>query len=343
MTGSRTSSPSRSNLDNRNKLGAYRIMIDKGHVYPSELDRHIQDVIRRPRQSPASPNAEKVVAKRRIAAQQNERGGIKQIEPFLLFRGEAEADNRVAGVPLIYSKDEINLARTFLPPAPNANITKTWGELSQPNLTRRLVPLNEVVFSPEEDEVLDGYRLSPYFHFPLLTSQWKTPNSNQNHSHAHNQAGRDGAVIVNHLHEFYSVAYGSEREPSIMETCHFSLTCDLMNGSIFAHWRDQETHHMELVFEFSLRKEAEVQVARRILWNILEYATGERLRSIKAAIPSFAGNRGQFRTVAGSAAALTEASSLDSHAWANFPTPLTPASAASEPVKKRRKRTDSSG
>ncbi|KAF2727776.1 hypothetical protein EJ04DRAFT_581789 [Polyplosphaeria fusca] len=294
MTGSRTSSPSRSNLDNRNKLRAYRIMIDKGH-------------------SPASPNAEKVVAKRRIAAQQNERGGIKQIEPFLLFRGEAEADDRVPGVPLIYSKDEINLARTFLPPAPNANITKTWGELSQPRLDTAIgyvtrgdaentVPPSEVAFSPEEDEVLDGYRLSPYFHFPFLTSQWKTPNSNQNHSHAHNQADRDGAVI--------------------------------------------ETHHMELVFEFSLRKEAEVQVARQILWNILEYATGERLRSIKAAIPAFAGNRNQLGPVAGSAATFSEASSLDSHAWANFPVPLTPASAASavsEPLKKRRKRTGFSG
>ncbi|KAF2727082.1 hypothetical protein EJ04DRAFT_596166 [Polyplosphaeria fusca] len=102
-------------------------MMDKGHAFPTELDRHIQDLIRRPRQPPPSPNAKKVVAKRRIAAQQNERGGIKQFEPFLLFRGEAEADDRVPGVPLIYSQYEINLARTFLPPAPNANVTKTWG------------------------------------------------------------------------------------------------------------------------------------------------------------------------------------------------------------------------
>jgi len=100
---------------------------------------------------------------------------------------------------------------------------------------------------------------------------------------------------------------------------------------------------MELVFEFSLRKEAEVQAARQMLWNIVEYATGERLRSIKAAIPAFAGNRGQLGPVAGSAFTFSEASSLDSHAWANFPAPLTPASAASELVKKRRKRTDSSG
>jgi hypothetical protein len=143
-------------------------MIDKGYAYPPELEQHIQNVVRKPRNSPPSPNAKKVVEKRRVAAQQNERGGIKQIEPFLLFRGEAEADDRVPGVPLIYSKDEINLARTFLPPAPNANVTKTWGELSQPRpdtaigyVTRgdaeNTVPPSQVAFSPEEEEVLDGY------------------------------------------------------------------------------------------------------------------------------------------------------------------------------------------
>lgn len=52
-------------------------------------------------------------------------------------------------------------------------------------------------------------------------------------SYAHNQAGRDGAVIVNYLHYFYTVAYG--RESMVLETCHFSLTCDLLNGNILIH------------------------------------------------------------------------------------------------------------
>lgn len=172
MSSSRTSSPSRSNLDNRTKLGAYNILIDKGCVFPEELERHLQDVIQKSRMIPPSPNAKKVVEKRRIAAQQNERGGIKQVEPYLLFRGEAEADDRVSGIPLIYSKDEINLARSFLPQAPNANISKTWGELSQPRpdtaigyITKadaeNAVPPSQVAFSPDEDEVLDGYVLQP--------------------------------------------------------------------------------------------------------------------------------------------------------------------------------------
>ena len=52
-------------------------------------------------------------------------------------------------------------------------------------------------------------------------------------------------------------------------------------------------HYMELVYEFSLRKEAEVELTRQMLWNILDYVVGERLQSIKAALPAFAINRSQ--------------------------------------------------
>lgn len=158
------------------------------------------------------------------------------------------------------------------------------------------------------------YRLSSYFRFPFLTSQWKTPNSNQNHCHAHNQAGHNGAVIVNYLHEFYRVAYAGERDPTVIETCHFSLTCDLLRGNIFVHWQDEGVHHMELVYEFSLRKEQEVQLARQILWSILDYAVGERLRCIKAAIPAFAKKRGQFIPASESTTAHFKTSSLNSQA-----------------------------
>lgn len=47
---------------------------------------------------------------------------------------------------------------------------------------------------------------------------------------------------------------------------------------------------MELLYEFSLRKEAEVKEARQMLRNILDYAVGEHLQSIKAALPTFARN-----------------------------------------------------
>lgn len=184
-------------------------------------------------------------------------------------------------------------------------------------------------------DALCSYRLTPYLHFPFLTSQWKSPNSNQNHSHAHNQAGRDGAVIVNHLHEFYSISRERKHEPNVVETCHFSLTCDLLNGNIFVHWREQNTHHMELVYEFSLRKEAEVESARQILWNIADHAVGERLESLKAAIPAFARNKRHFPPISENTTARS-VTSLDSQSWVQF-RPSTPTSVVSEPAKKKRK------
>jgi len=95
-------------------------------------------------------------------------------------------------------------------------------------------------------------------------------------------------------------------------------------------------HHMELVYEFSLRKEAEVQSARQVLWNIVDYAVKERLQSIKAALPDFARNRHLLQPVAESTVARSKVS-LNSQSWVQFPALLTPTSVASEPVKKKRK------
>lgn len=114
---------------------------------------------------------------------------------------------------------------------------------------------------------VSSFCLTQYLLFPFLTSQWKTPNSNENISHAHNQAARDGAVIVNYLHKFYSLAYPDQR-PLVVDIAHYSLTCDLHRAQIWVHWRDDEGRRMEIIFEFSLRKENEIVDARGILKNI---------------------------------------------------------------------------
>ncbi|KAL5379351.1 hypothetical protein PMIN02_010964 [Paraphaeosphaeria minitans] len=76
-----------------------------------------------------------------------------------------------------------------------------------------------------------SFCLTQYLLFPFLTSQWKTPNSNENILHAHNQAARDGAVIVNYLYNFYSLAY-PDQGPAIIDTAHYSFTCDLHTAQI---------------------------------------------------------------------------------------------------------------
>jgi hypothetical protein len=168
---SRPPSPTRpnNNLDTSLKLAAYQIFVDYGRELPPALKEHVSTVILAPRDPyvPLSPNAAKIKQQRRVAAQQNERNGIKRIEPYILFRGTAEDDPRVLATPLVYSKDEINLHRYFLPPAPDRNIKEDWKELSQPRpdtaigyVTRRdaqsTEPPSATPFTASEERLLDG-------------------------------------------------------------------------------------------------------------------------------------------------------------------------------------------
>jgi hypothetical protein len=168
---SRPSSPTRpnNNLDTSLKLAAYQIFVDYGRELPLPLKEHVSTTILAPRDPnvPLSPNAAKIKQQRRVAAQQNERNGIKRIEPYMLFRGAAEDDLRVLAAPLVYSKDEINLHRYFLPLPPDKTVKEDWKELSQPRpdtaigyVTRRdaqsTEPPSATAFTAEEERLLDG-------------------------------------------------------------------------------------------------------------------------------------------------------------------------------------------
>lgn len=168
---SRPPSPTRPNinLDTSLKLAAYHIFVDYGRELPLALKEHVSTVILAPRDPnfPLSPNAAKIRQQRRVAAQQNERNGIKRIEPYMLFRGAAEDDSQVLAAPLVYSKDEINLHRYFLPPPPDRTVKEDWKELSQPRpdtaigyVTRRdaqsTYPVSATAFTAKEERLLDG-------------------------------------------------------------------------------------------------------------------------------------------------------------------------------------------
>lgn len=353
MGGSRTPSPSRTrnNLDTWDKLAAFEVHVDTGHQLPSELKAHLEGVIQRPRDASieASPNAKKITQRRRLAAQQNERTGIKHIEPYMLFRGEADLDERVAPVPHIASKDEVFLNKYFRPRPPNEGVKSTFGELSQPRpdscigyVTRRdaQAAASQAPFSADEEQILQAFPLTQFLHFPFLTSQWKAQIANENMLHARYQAARDGAVVVNYLCEFYQ---NSDIEPSIVQTCHFSLTCDLETTEIWVHWREGNQHHMELVNKSSLRQLSEVESARNVLRNIVEYGLGERLDDIKKAIPSFATvwAQGRVPTITQVDCTTASVSSVPSSSKFQFAFPMTPSSlgsgsVVSEPIKKRR-------
>jgi hypothetical protein len=140
---------------------------------------------------------------------------------------------------------------------------------------------------------------------------------------------------VNYLHTFYSLAY-PDQKPVVIDTAHYSLTCDLHTAQIWVHWRDEEGHHMEMIFEFSLREENEIVEARGILKNILNHALGNRLENIKNALPAFEKSRvsGKGPTVR---AGMSTVAPSEAGSEFRFQLPMTPELSVSEPTKKRRK------
>lgn len=133
-------------------------------------------------------------------------------------------------------------------------------------------------------------------HFPFLTAQWKAAIFGENQVHASLQAARDGALIVNYMHHFYSLAYPN-RAPTQLETCHFSLTTESYTIILWIHWREVNPEDGEVYFRMEevemarMGKLDDLLDVRRMLHNYLDFALGERLRSIKEALPAFWPNR----------------------------------------------------
>jgi hypothetical protein len=345
----RTPSPSRNTdtLDDRKKLAQYGIHVDTGRALPEALQQFVAGTIKQSRNPAAvpSPNAKRIVDRRRFAAQQNESTSSQLIVPYILFAGEADMDDRTEAIPFITRKAELLLNRFFLPPAIGPAVKDTWKELSQPKPDSCIGYVSrsdaaaagyDAPFSAAEESILNDYVLTKSMYMPFLTAQWKTPTGNEGLYEAASQAARDGAVVVNHLYDLYTVAYGTP--PSIVDACHFSVIGDLQYLELWIHWRDGKSHHMEMIDHFAYRKEGELQQARGLLHNIKNHALDTRLRSIQDALPAFASakKKPSSKYPAVPMSQSSASASVLSHPSASvFQAPLTPSSVASEPYKKR--------
>jgi hypothetical protein len=129
-------------------------------------------------------------------------------------------------------------------------------------------------------------------HFPFLTCQWTSHIGTQGHYQVCRQGARDGAAIVNYLHEFYTSA---GKAAALVDTCHWSLTCDMHTVILYIHWAERDgqgvmQHHMKKVDQEFLRAARDPTNAamarfRQHLRNILKRSLGERLERLKAAVP----------------------------------------------------------
>jgi hypothetical protein len=174
-------------------------------------------------------------------------------------------------------------------------------------------------------------------HFPFLTAQWKAAMSGDNQIDARLQAARDGALVVNYMHHFYSHAY-PDRDPSQLETCHVSLTTEMITSYLWLHWREVDPvdgevyYRMEPIDSAHLHKLRDVAETRKILHNYIDYAMGERLTSVKTALSLF----WQNRPVRLARRRQSQSSTTTSSSNLQFDMPMTPLSSSrsASPTKK---------
>ncbi|RYO45129.1 hypothetical protein AA0116_g13397 [Alternaria tenuissima] len=262
------------------------------------------------------------------------------MQGHLLFYGECHA----GGIPGLTLKDQVNLNKDHLPSPPRSTVSDLWGTLPRPQPdscigyvttteARTHNPPLMMPFSREENDIAEWYSVVHHSdtHFPFLTAQWKAAMSGDNQIDARLQAARDGALIVNYMHQFYSHAY-PDRGPTQLETCHVSLTTEMISSYLWLHWCemdpvDGEVYcRMELIESAHLHKLSDMAETRKILHNYIDYAMGERLESIKAALRPFWRNRPAKRARRRQSQSSTTALSLN----LQFDIPMTPSSSSRE-------------
>lgn len=110
---------------------------------------------------------------------------------------------------------------------------------------------------------------------------------------AERQASRDGAVLVNSMHQLLKAAY-PDTDPDPQHTAHVSIVCDMRTMVAWVHWRqvDNEgniTYEMERLAQSFCNDSKATQQVRRVDKNLRENAVGPRLEMIKRAIEALKG------------------------------------------------------
>ncbi|KAF2679391.1 hypothetical protein K458DRAFT_422212 [Lentithecium fluviatile CBS 122367] len=190
-------------------------------------------------------------------------------------------------------------------------------------------------FTREEDDMADWHNVvhNADTPFPFLTVQWKAAIFGENQIHASLQAARDGALMVNYMHHFYSLACPN-RDSTQLETCHFSLATEGYTVILWIHWRevDPETgdvcYRMEQVEMARMGKLHDLLDLRRVLHSYLDFALRERLGSIKEALSAFWPNRPERRAKKTRSRSSTTVSGSE----LRLAMPMTPSSSVRESV-----------
>ena len=137
---------------------------------------------------------------------------------------------------------------------------------------------------------------SPDIRFPFAVIEYKSQAKDGSIRVATNQAAGAGAVALNGFLELMSRGPGLDAS-DIIKPLFFSVAMDQNSAFINMHWigktsdTNEHTFHLEELKMLPLRYDDSIQVLRRALKNINDYAAGDLLKMIVDALDEYRNNK----------------------------------------------------
>lgn len=265
---------------------------------PHSLQLFADNVLLKPQ--PETPSAVRIAQRANAAAKMSEPNGKALLRRFLLPKTRMQSDDDDdEAIEQIDVSAESNLAPDFLPEPADAAAKQWFNILEAPRpddtvgyLRRHLAdsraPRLQSPFTLAEERIFAPFDACKEVTFPFLTFQWKSALNGGTMEGAERQASRDGAALVNSMHQLLKAAY-PHADPEPQNTAHISITCDMRTAVAWIHWRqiDDEsniTYEMERLAQSFCNDYESMRQIRAVIKNATEYALDPRLKIIKSAI-----------------------------------------------------------
>ncbi|OAL53594.1 hypothetical protein IQ07DRAFT_502074 [Pyrenochaeta sp. DS3sAY3a] len=268
---------------------------------PAQLQELLDTVLTTPRASEkVSPAAKRIGQRQPTAERANEAKASYLLVGDILFSNEAWG-----GEKYVTLDHQVPLDLAYRPKPPDAATRALYpkgmpqpipdalvGYIMQEEAGYQKV---EAPFSEDEETALDKLvkpRLTGSCLFPFLSAEFKRSRGSESRDHALLQVARGSTTIINHLR---LVLTRAGIAPTPRNTCHWSVTSDMSIIQLWLVWAD---HHPENgTLQYHIQQVARKDLCdledeenpgmvefRRILRNILSWAMGERLDTIRKAM-----------------------------------------------------------
>lgn len=292
MTNSGSGSQSTQGQSDLQRLTQYGwTQLPDSGAFPGDLERFVNEVVQKDRsdETPGAGKLHNLHAKAK--ATRSEAKSAELIAKWLMPR---EADDDQGGEEFISACGESSFNIVYVKHAtkPDLDLARPKPDRADGYVSRTV--MGGIIQSPfDEDEEMIIQRFTvPLLHdealFAWLTAEFKSARGKGIYFGALQNA-RAGIAANNYMRDFLAQAGFVATE---LETAHFSLACDSNIVALHLHWVGSDNrYYMKQVYQaflhsedrYATRSESMVKM-RRYLRNILDWATGDRLRMIKTAI-----------------------------------------------------------